>query len=175
LQHAVHALVLLREAEIFEDVERDRTVRPDLRGVVFPLRGEIGFGENFKRRAARLFVGQCGDFLFQFGKAGQASEQMSLDEEGRFWMASRGHAEIVSIYSAKKSLRANRGHLIRPAATFFPSDAEKELFVGQFPGIVALRQRRANFRSAFSAKSVSIRVYPWFNGFTDSPRLRHKK
>ena len=62
LQHAIHALVLLREAEIIEDVERDRTVRPDLRGVVFPLRGEIGFGENFKRGTTRLFVGQRGDF-----------------------------------------------------------------------------------------------------------------
>ena len=27
---------------------------------------------------------------------------------------------------------ANRGHLIRPAATFSPSDAEKELFCGTF-------------------------------------------
>ena len=35
----------------------------------------------------------------------QAREQMSLDEERRFWMASRCHAERVSIYSAKKSLR----------------------------------------------------------------------
>ncbi|MDD5140400.1 MAG: hypothetical protein PHY43_09115 [Verrucomicrobiales bacterium] len=105
LQHAVHALILLREAEIFEDVERDGTVRPDLRGVVFPLRGEIGFGENFKRSTARLLVGQRGNLLFQFSKAGQAREQMSLDEEGRFWMASRCHAERVSIHSAKKSLR----------------------------------------------------------------------
>ena len=91
LQHAVHALVLLREAEIFEEVERDRTVRPDLRGVVFPLRGEIGFGENFKRSTAGLFVRQRGDLLFQFGKAGQANEQMSLDEEVRFRMASVAH------------------------------------------------------------------------------------
>src|ERR1035437_9911091 len=87
-----------------QDVERDRTVRPDLCGVVFPLRGEIGFGENFKRRAARLFVRQRGNLRFQFGKAGQAREQMSLDEEGRFRMASRCHAERVSIRSAKKSL-----------------------------------------------------------------------
>ena len=104
LQHAVHALILLREAEIFEEVERDRTVRPDLRGVVFPLRGKIGFGKNFKRSAARLLVRQRGDPLFQFGKAGQAREQMSLDEEGRFGMASRCDAERVSIHSAKKSL-----------------------------------------------------------------------
>jgi hypothetical protein len=44
------------------------------------------------------------NLLFQPGKAGQAREQMSLDEEGRFRMASRCHAEIVSIRSAKKSL-----------------------------------------------------------------------
>jgi hypothetical protein len=30
---------------------------------------------------------------------------LSLDEEGRFRMASRGHAEKVSIHPAKKSLR----------------------------------------------------------------------
>ena len=97
LQHAVHALILLREAEIFEDVERDRTVRPDLRGVVLALRGEIGFGKNFKRGTAGLFVWQRGNLRFQFGKAGQAREQLSLDEEGRFGMASRCHAERVSI------------------------------------------------------------------------------
>src|ERR1017187_303192 len=95
--HTVHALVLLREAEIFEEVERDRTVRPDLRGVVFPLRGEIGFGENFKRSPASLFVRQRGNLRFQFSKAGQASEQLSLDEESRFRMASRCHAERVSM------------------------------------------------------------------------------
>jgi len=105
LQHPVHALIRLREAEMFQGVQRDGTVRPDLRGVVFPLRGEISLGKNFKRRTARLFVGQRGDLRFQFGKAGQASEQMSLDEEGRFGMASRCHAGRVSICLVKKSLR----------------------------------------------------------------------
>jgi hypothetical protein len=105
LQHAVNALIRLREAEIFEEVERDRAMRPDLRGVMFPLRGEIGLGEHFKRSATRSFVGQRGDLRFQFGKAGQAGEQLSLAEEGRFWMSRRGHAERLSIHSAKKSLR----------------------------------------------------------------------
>ncbi|HEY1717783.1 MAG TPA: hypothetical protein VGH42_05735 [Verrucomicrobiae bacterium] len=103
MQHAVHAIVLLRQAKIFQDVERNRTVRPNLRGVVFPLRGKIGFSKNFKRIAASFFIRQRGNLLFQLCKAGHASEQMSLDEEGRFGMASRCHAKRVSIHFAKKS------------------------------------------------------------------------
>ena len=86
MQHAVHALIGLREAKFFENVERDGTVRPDLRGVVFPLRSEIGFGENFKRSTARLFVGQRGDALFQFGKRGQSGKEPLLNKGRCFGM-----------------------------------------------------------------------------------------
>jgi hypothetical protein len=40
-----------------------------------------------------------------------------------------------------------------------PSDGRRNLFVGRVPGVVALRQRRANFRSAVSAfEFAEIRV-----------------
>jgi hypothetical protein len=73
--------------------------------------------------------------LFQFGKGGEAGEQVSLDEEGRFGMASRGHAEIVSIRPAKKSSATLSGW---------------NKFLGSFPRVVALLQPWANFCYAFS-------------------------
>jgi hypothetical protein len=72
-----------------------------------------------------LFVRQRGNLVFQFGKAGQAREQMSLDEEGRFRMASRCHAKRVAICSAKKSLCHPFG---------------VEIFFGRFPRVVRSSQ-----------------------------------
>jgi hypothetical protein len=46
--------------------------------------------------------------------------------------------------------------LIRPAATFSHRMGEGIDFVGRLPGVVALRQRRANFRSAFSAFEFAL-------------------
>ena len=93
LHHAIHALIGFCEAKIFEDVQRHKIMRPDLRGIVFPLRGKIGLGNHFKCIAACFFLCQRRDSRFQLGKVSQASEQMSLDEEGRFRMASRDHEE----------------------------------------------------------------------------------
>lgn len=55
LQHAIHALILLGEAKILENVERHRAMRPNLRGIVRALRGEVGFGKNFQGIARELF------------------------------------------------------------------------------------------------------------------------
>jgi len=66
------------------------------------------FGENFKGSAARLFVGQRGNFLFQFGKAGQASETIVAGQVGRFGMASRGHAERYQSHSMGKILSSRQ-------------------------------------------------------------------
>ena len=77
LQHAIHALILLREAETFQDVERHRIMRPHVRGIMFALCGEIGFGKNFKGIAPRFLIGQCSDFLFQLCKAREAREKTS--------------------------------------------------------------------------------------------------
>jgi hypothetical protein len=70
--------------------------------------------------------------------------------------------EVVNAGIVLKSTR----HLIRPAATFSPSDppssdfgvtcGRRNYFVGRFSGVAlaSREQHRANFRSAFSAISI---------------------
>jgi hypothetical protein len=96
--------------------------------------------------------------LFQFGKGGQAREQLSLDEEGRFRMASRCHAERVSICSEKKSLR----HPFRVEiiwGTFSHGRCLRTARLGSRP---PTHQRRANFRYAFSAFEFVFACMAWF-------------
>jgi hypothetical protein len=75
-----------------------------------------------------------GDLLFQFGKAGQTSEQLSLNEAGRFGMASRGHAKRYQSVRRRKACAesGNTSSVLRPLS---PSDAEKEFFLGRSPRV----------------------------------------
>ena len=129
LQHAVHALVLLREAKIFEEVERNRTVRPDLCGVVFPLRGEIGFGENFKGVTTGFFIRQCGDARFKLGKAGEAGEQLAVNICRRFGVLCLWHG--VKLATSERARQAREFRNFKFYGVFTPlfAASKRDIFL----------------------------------------------
>ena len=49
--------------------------RPDLRGVVFALRGQVSLREDLEGIAAIFFCRQCRDSPLKFVEAAEASEQ----------------------------------------------------------------------------------------------------
>ena len=87
---------------------------------------------RFPKRSRIVVMSQRGE-NFKRGKTGQAREQMSLDEEGHFRMASRCHAERVSIYSTKKSL-ARIGDTSSGFQATSPQSGEGIIFRDDYPG-----------------------------------------
>ena len=94
-QHTINAVILRRQFQTLENITWNTGQRPDGFGIVLSLRGEIGFGKNFKGITARFFFGQIGDALLQFGEGGQSSKQFLLNEAGCFGMSRRCHRKKI--------------------------------------------------------------------------------